>query len=145
MNEITSDVNKITGEMKAEIAAKDDLETIPSFGQVIFGDPASAAAELASLRREIDSLREREIHFFREIDSRHKALTPVVVFIKRVIRKLDRFMIEPIVSEINNYHIHVIRALDHTLNLLEQLNADADKTGQGMNIPKRQEEKERDI
>ncbi len=144
MNEITSDVNKITGELKAEITAKDDLETIPSFEQVIFGDPASTAAELASLRREINSLREREIHFFREIDSHHKVLTPAIIFIKRVIRKLGRFMIEPIVNEINNYHIHVIRALDHTLNLLDQISAHAGMTEPKAQGPERQEEKERD-
>ncbi len=124
MDIVNPDVNQVTETIKGEISSRGEMENIPAFEQVIFGNPDDIRAELASLKRELETLKKREIHYDRDLKTHHKAMTLVVIFIKRVIRKLGRFLIEPIVGEINNYHLHVIRALDHTLNILEKLSAE---------------------
>lgn len=121
MSGTTVDIQKITEEIKAEIAEKGLVNDIPSFDEVIlYNSTPSCKIDLNLLKRELDYLKRNEIHYYREITSYHKWLAPVVAFVKRVIRKLCKFLGEPAVNEINEYHRHVVKALEYTIRALEQ-------------------------
>lgn len=109
-------------EIKEEIAAKGLENNIPSFEDVIFGKPvATNSLNLYAIKKEIDNLRNNEVHYYRELTSSRKTLSPIIIFIKRVIRKLCRFLGEPTVKEINEYHHYVIKTLEQIISALEQL------------------------
>ena len=122
MSDTTVDVQKIMEEIKAEIAAKGLVNDIPSMEEVVtIGSAVNGTAPfLDSLKRELDYLKRHEIHYYREITSYHKAVAPIVKFVKRVIRKLCKFLGEPTVNEINDYHKHVVKALEQAVKVFEK-------------------------
>lgn len=121
MENTTVDVQKIMEEIKAEIAAKGLVNDIPAFEDTIsLGDGPNASVDLSALKRELEYLRRHEVHYYRDITSYHPWLTPIVRFIKRVIRKLCKFLGEPMVEEVNEYHRHVAKTIEHIIKALEQ-------------------------
>lgn len=60
----------------------------------------------------VQKLRNSEIHFYRELNSYYAPIRAMVVFVKRVIRKLVRFIVEPIVEECNQNRIYTADAFD---------------------------------
>ena len=121
MENITVDVQRIMEEIKAEIAAKGLANDIPAFEDTLSpSDGFNASVDLSALKRELEYLRRHEVHYYRDITSYHPWLTPIVRFVKRVIRKLCKFLGEPMVDEINDYHKHITSALERTVKALEQ-------------------------
>jgi len=67
---------------------------------------------------ELNYLRERAtIVYYRPLNSYRKALSPIVIFIKRFIRKLNKFYIEPITHDQSDFNIHLV----NTLELFEKI------------------------
>lgn len=115
------DVQKIMEEIKAEIAAKGLANDIPAFEDTVsLGCGSNASVDLSALKRELAYLRQHEVHYYRDITSYHPWLTPIVRFVKRVIRKLCKFLGEPMVEEVNEYHRHVAKTIEHIIKALEQ-------------------------
>lgn len=113
MSNATVDVKKITEEIKEDLVAKGVKNDIPSFEELFSrGSAAFPRTNSAALARELEYLKKHEIHYYRDITSFHKGIAPIVIFVKRVIRKLCRFLGEPMADEINEYHRHVVRALE---------------------------------
>lgn len=73
--------------------------------------PALGDNVAASFKGELEHLKCDQIHYDRELKSKSKSLRKIVIFIKRIIRKLNRFLLEPIVGEINNHNSHINNAL----------------------------------
>lgn len=118
----TIDVKKIMEDIKSEIAARGLVNDIPAMEDILALGTTSSwqAASLDILKHELNYLKQNEVHYYREITSYHRIFTPIVKFVKRVIRKLCKFLGEPAVNEINEYHRHIVRALEQTVKVLEQ-------------------------
>lgn len=56
-------------------------------------------------------LSQSQVHFYRDLASYHKSIAKPVIFFKRLIRKAVRFLIEPIVDEINQERAVTVSAL----------------------------------
>ena len=68
------------------------------------------------MTEEKDWLIQNEIPYYKELNSYRKLLAPVVIFIKRILRRLLKFLFVPMLDDINEYH-------QHLLALTEQQNA----------------------
>ena len=67
---------------------------------------------------DFDLLKKKEIHYYRELTSKRKAFAPIVIFIKRVIRKMFSFIGMPLVSEINEYHRYLADILQKDISAI---------------------------
>ena len=130
MSNLTVDVQKITEEIKEDLASKGVKNDIPSFDELFsYGSTAFPRVNSAALARELEYLKRNEIHYYRDITSFHRSIAPVVIFVKRVIRKLCKFLGEPMVDEINEYHRHVVRALETAVRDLGNLASGSPQPG----------------
>lgn len=79
-------------------------------------------------------LKEHPVLFYRDLTSYYKGVWRIVVFGKRVIRKLLRFLLEPLTKEVNENRVaaacaleeinqHLITRLDYEHFALEELKA----------------------
>ena len=80
----------------------------------------------------IEALKNSEVHYYRPMTSYYRSIQAVVIFAKRVIRKLVRFIGEPMVEEINQNRVYTVATLesmqaeivdlDHRLEKMQELN-----------------------
>ncbi len=61
---------------------------------------------------EIQILKNSEVHYYRPMTSYFRFVQPIVIFVKRVIRKLVRFIGEPMVLEINQNRLYAVAAME---------------------------------
>ena len=55
------------------------------------------------MKKDLDWLRNTEINYYRKLHSSNKIFAPLVIFVKRILRKLFKFIGVPMVDEINEY------------------------------------------
>ena len=65
----------------------------------------------------MEALRTMEVHYYRELTSYYKPIGGIVIFLKRVIRKLARFIGEPMADELNEYHRRIVAAFEEQLEV----------------------------
>ena len=61
---------------------------------------------------QIDLLRRQKINYYHKLSSDRKIISLVVIFIKRIIRKLLGFLFIPVIEEINEYNERLLDVLD---------------------------------
>lgn len=83
---------------------------VPSFSEVT--GIYFSCADISQLKRKIDAIRNTEIHYYRDLTSYNPRFTAIVIFVKRVIRKLVRFIGEPMANEAMVVKYHTEDALD---------------------------------
>ena len=91
---------KITQEFVAEISEKKITSDIPKYDcnviQVI-EDRTNQLIE--NVKSELDTLSTIRVQYYRPLGAFHKLFSHVTVFIKKIIRKCLKFLIEPITNE----------------------------------------------
>jgi len=120
-------VEKITQELKLEIerdGLKADIPNFPeppmnfSMGQLWNGTAANTLLgengpeHLRQSVMHTQLLKSQQVLFYRSLTSYYKCVEWIVIFCKRVIRKLARFLMEPMVEEINKNRMAAAAALD---------------------------------
>lgn len=104
------DVKKIMEEIKAEIREKGLINDIPQFSAVSMLSNYGSNYD-SRLQKEIKYLSSKRINYDRELTSHKSTFKRIVIFTKRVIRKLFRFIGAPMVDEINEYNQRVARSI----------------------------------
>lgn len=116
-------IESIIKEIKDEIRKGNIINDIPSFDDIISGTSALGKKyQLSYMKKELEGLEFYEVRYYRALTSYNKKFAKPVVFIKRVIRKLLRFLCEPIVNEINTYNKRNIRLMKAMYELLNEGN-----------------------
>ena len=78
------------------------------------------------INAELLYLSNNRISYYRELSSYRASIRKPVFFLKRLIRKLLKFLIVPIVDEINEYHMHIANFVWHQTernHMMEYLNS----------------------
>ena len=63
--------------------------------------------------KEIELLKQTKISYYRESTSHNKIFSLVIIFGKRIIRKLLKFIIQPLIDDINEYHDRLLNLYTH--------------------------------
>lgn len=121
--EQTVDIEAIMREIRAQIAAEGIKEQIPAFSPVTIDRPADCAQGgvdgweqfMQSLRYVNESY---EIPYYWELGSAN-----LKTFIKRLIRKLLKFLLAPIVVRQNEFNAHMVRCLNSMRYFMEEQQA----------------------
>lgn len=112
-------IEEIMAQIKAEIAEKGLTPDMLSFEDVSYKKPVQAAADPgASLADAADAFAYVNSHHYVQP---YKPLpgNPVAVFIKKVIRKLTKFYVEPVVFEQNSFNAATVNILNVMKNTAE--------------------------
>lgn len=130
-----SDYSEYIAQIGLEIEAEEDTtEDIPQFPDPPINFPDMRAkpdkappvpvnhgtVHLEGLVDGVRLLESQQVLFYREITSYHKRIEKIVIFFKRVIRKLVRFLLEPMAAEIEQNRQTTVRALRETQQYLTQ-------------------------
>jgi len=63
------------------------------------------------------------IEAYRPLGSNKKIIGPILVFFRKILRRMFKFYVEPITTDISNYNLHLL----HVIELLIQAINDRDK------------------
>lgn len=118
--EQTVDIEAIMRDIRAQIAAEGIKEQIPAFSSVAINRPADCPQSgvdgwgqfMQSLRYINESY---EIPYYWELGSANPK-----TFIKRLIRKLLKFLLAPIVARQNEFNAHTVRCLNSMRYFMEE-------------------------
>ncbi len=131
--------------LEQEITAGGILCDIPHFCQVVHPNPPKRAAtvgktltadasgareqrEFSSLSEEIAYLKATSfVSAYRPIYSCRRFWGPIIVFCKRVIRKLTKFYVEPIALDQSDRNAHMANALALMQQRIEALTAEVER------------------
>lgn len=134
-------IAKIAQEIDAEVRNSEPSDEIPAFPEPQIRFPADTSGmevhvldgvgnDLSHLNASVahtQSLKNGEVLLVHELTSYYKCVRTIVIICKRVIRKMVRFVIEPIVMEINQNRMTTVAALDelqrHMMGNVDALNA----------------------
>ncbi|MDE5771738.1 MAG: hypothetical protein K2I06_08965 [Ruminococcus sp.] len=110
------DTEKIMSEIRLEIKKKNIDADILSFEDIPYKKPAGVSFS-GNPDKAVDYLCSRSyVQSYHQIDG-----NPVIVFIKKSVRKIIKFHTEPIVSEQNNFNASAVTALTSLRNTQKQL------------------------
>ncbi|MBQ8613528.1 MAG: hypothetical protein IJ416_04870 [Ruminiclostridium sp.] len=115
MENTNINVQRIMADIKAEIERKNLKSDILSFEDVFAGGSTASGSDFneKSFVNELSYLNSNfSIASNREIKTGKKVIGGLVIFVKKVIRKMTRFYVEPIVTEQNAFNTHTVRALN---------------------------------
>ena len=109
----TVDIQRIMAEIRHEIESKGLRNTVLPFENV-HATPFETVTEYDPVRfsqlvSEMDRL--KQIYAYRQLQSRQNILGKFILFFKKVIRKMSKFYIEPIVSDQNNFNANVVQGM----------------------------------
>ena len=74
---------------------------------------------LSGLQDEANNLSNMRIQYYRPLTAFHHFFAHITIFIKKIIRKCLRFLIEPIVSETEQYRIIMDRTTKKLIEIVE--------------------------
>lgn len=75
------------------------------------------------IKENLVRLRNLHVNYDRELTSKHQSVSKIVIFFKRVIRKLCRFLFEPMITEINEYHNQLNDILNEQIGIYEEMHS----------------------
>lgn len=112
------DIEKIMEEIRADIRAKGYVNDIPSFetSLVAVNPSGNFSLNTAELNFEIGLMNQTwNVQAYRPVGKGIKA------FIKKVIRKLTKFYVEPIVKDQDDFNAHCVRAMNvlNSISMIE--------------------------
>lgn len=114
------DVEKIMEDIREEIAGKKLTCDIPA-AQEIVTLPALESNERQELQNEVGFLYQKSaVSAWRELHSHRPVLGGIILFVKKVIRKLTKFYVEPITQDQSEWNLHCAHALSSACQLLEE-------------------------
>lgn len=125
-------IEEIMAQIKAEIAEKGLTPDMLSFEDVPYKKPVQAAADPgASLADAADAFAYVNSHHYVQP---YKPLpgNPLAVFIKKVIRKLTKFYVEPVVFEQNSFNAATVNILNVMKNSAETAEKNSDASAELM-------------
>jgi len=108
------DMGKLMPEIYEAVKSRGYAEDIPAFSCVnsSFTD-GDTAFDMDAFQRNLEEINDMSrIQANRPLTSDRKSAGSLIVFFKKVIRKLTRFYVEPIVEDQNNFNYSVVRYLD---------------------------------
>ena len=118
-NEYNSHIEAITEALKREMKEQGVQVTIPEMSMPFTTVPGPASASIASNNAYIQQsivntqcLKENRVLFYHELSSQIRPVRGLVILIKRIIRKLVRFLLEPILEEENQNRIYTVEAME---------------------------------
>lgn len=117
--------DQITNEFVAAIRENDvvsdipkyDFDAVKSITESVELQTERVEVLLSDLKKEAGTLSTLRIQYYRPLTVFHKFFAIVIVFIKRLIRRCLRFLIEPIVNETEQY----CKALEKTTRELVEI------------------------
>lgn len=121
-DEYQRSIASISKEIQREISAEKIPCDIPTMDEPdktdwqfrICASGALNGTDVSSIRAldGVQALKDSEVHYYRPMTSHYKWLRAIVIFAKRVIRKLVRFIGEPMVAEINQNRVYTVVTLE---------------------------------
>ena len=131
--------NKYNGEDIIEKARKEiqrgslvnDIQHIDQF-VLTYSSYEDESKEIANEIRWLQA--SANILSYRKLRSRGGIIGKVLLFIKKAIRKLTKFYIEPIASDQSEYNRHVAKTLDFILESLNNKNKEIKELQEALNI-----------
>lgn len=120
-------IAKIAREIDAELKNEPSTYEIPEFPDPPLGFSAETSGiavpqhlngvgndmtHLQLSMGHVQCLKNGQVLLYRDLTSYHKSLQKIVIFCKRVIRKLVRFVLEPIVAEVNQNRMVTAAAIE---------------------------------
>jgi len=114
-------VEEIMGQIRAEIESKGYNDSLLSFqdvdGSSILREMQNAEEfDIGEMEREVELANHRvKIAWYHQVEG-----NPLAVFVKKVIRKLTRFFVIPIVEEQNLFNHSTVRTLNQILAYVKQ-------------------------
>jgi len=138
MNNVYNNINIV--EEVRKIIEKEKLKNdIPHMEQmVIINDVLFIEDEAFSIQKikyEIELLKTRTtIPYYRDLVNHKKLLKHINVFLKRLIRKLLKFLVEPIVQEQSDLNKNIIKILDVYQNELVKKDKEIKELQERINI-----------
>lgn len=93
---------------------------IPDFQEIIVKKKEKLIIEQADINSENEYLKQNYyLSKYREINCTSSGFRGLKVFIKRIVRKMIQFYIEPIVQEQSTYNSHLSHAFDEMAKLIQ--------------------------
>jgi hypothetical protein len=115
------DIEKIMEEIRDDIKSRGLQNDIPAFEEVVRSTTGGSRKRTTGLTFESEYL---DGHCFisttRTISSHRKGIGPVIVLLKKMIHRLNKFSMEPIVQDQNDFNAHVAYAVDMIKTSLEE-------------------------
>ncbi len=113
MQQETVDVGRIMADIRQEIADRGLRNTVLPF-DTIHATPFETITEYDPVRfsqlvSEMDRL--KQVYAYRQLQSRRNVLGKGILFFKKIIRKMSKFYIEPIVTDQNNFNANVVQGM----------------------------------
>ena len=113
-NEVKINVEEIMTEIRRDVQIKEDLENLPAFEDIPIRDENYSASgpdiNWAKIEEDLNFvIANHEISYYEELNG-----NPLVVFVKRVIRKMAVFLITPILwhqNDLNSRYAYLIHNL----------------------------------
>ena len=123
MNTICDNAN-IVEEARREVEREQLINDIPHMEQIVymFTIDASSVEMSNYMQRILAELNylntHSEIAYYRPIHSHRKVIGSLILFIRRIIRRLNRFLVETIVTDQSEFNSHLASALGLVLQEL---------------------------
>jgi hypothetical protein len=115
------DIEKIMEEIRDDIKSRGLQNNIPAFEEVVGSTTGGSRIRTTGLTFESEYL---DGHCFisttRMISSYRKGVGPVIVLLKKMIRGLIKFNMEPVIQDQNDFNAHVACAVDLIKTSLEE-------------------------
>lgn len=112
-------IEKIMEEIRSEINARGEKEDMLSFDEIpyeTFSVNTYDTFSMKSFEENINLSNQRFlVNAYRPLSG-----NSVSIFIKKIIRKLTKFYIEPIVEEQNNFNVSILRAVNSVFSYVKE-------------------------
>ncbi len=119
----------IMAQIKAEIAEKGLVSDTPDFDSVPYERPVAVSKGEASLDAADKTLAFMSAHYYVQPYKPLLGSRPAV-FAKKVIRKLTKFYVEPVVFEQNDFNAHTVSALRSIRGVIGKHFSDSEALGE---------------
>lgn len=121
------DIEKIILEIREEIRTKGYIEEKLDFDRIPIKRAVSASlldVKEFNMEELLQSVAEINQYYYiepyKELKSTRPMIGPIIVFIKKIIRKLIKFYIEPVVFEQRNYNASVVCCINQMVKYIDE-------------------------
>jgi len=113
-------IQRVLSDIRLEIAAKGLRNTVLPFEEV-HASPFEAVtsydpARFSQLVSDMD--RQKQVRAYRKLRS-NRIIGPAIIFVKKIIRKMSKFYIEPIVEDQNAFNATVVQGMQSIRALIK--------------------------
>lgn len=134
MSKNNPDIQKILNDISADISEYDNDPSLVSF-QDFWADKYSANDtdfRSISFLSDVSMLQaHNQVTYYKELSSYRKGISSIVLFVKKVIRKLVAFLFLPVIAEQNEINLSFMRIAQHLRKYINSRSL-ADETEQSL-------------